>query len=314
MSSGSSFVQQTICIIGGTGQIGTPLVLSLLSLGHKVLVITRSLTGKNAEKLKDFKERGAVLIELKDFSNVDEMAKVIEGADSLISCVPGAKEIIIEMEPLWLEAAVKAGCRRFVPTEFGCHTRSLDYGDGILFDYKKRLHEKIFESGIGWTFFYTGGIFDYFLPNLRFWRQIETFGNIDLPIYTHDINDIGRCAALCLTDDRTINKCVQMDYNCLTQREMLAHLKKSFSDYEFEYKHHSSEFITDARNSASDEITAKKGAETDRERWGINYVIYVLGKLHGFTSETIRASEIYPDFKCSRSPFEALADPAFVFE
>ena len=39
----------------------------------------------------------------------------------------------------------------------------------------------LFESGIGWTLYYNGGIFDYFLPNLRFFRKITTFGDLDLP-------------------------------------------------------------------------------------------------------------------------------------
>ena len=65
-----------------------------------------------------------------------------------------------------------------------------------------------------------------FLPNLRFFRKITTFGNLDLPIYTHDIEDIGHIGALAVTDDCTLNKCVQVDDNALTQNEMLALLKK----------------------------------------------------------------------------------------
>ena len=114
-------------------------------------------------------------------------------------------------------------------------------GGGEIFDHKKRFHELLFESGIGWTLYYNGGIFDYFLPNLRFFRKITTFGNLDLPIYTHDIEDIGYIGALAITDDRTLNRCFQVDYNALTQNEMLASLKKYWPDYPFEYEHFSSE-------------------------------------------------------------------------
>ncbi|MGF1759598.1 aromatic alcohol reductase, partial [Photobacterium sagamiensis] len=111
-----------------------------------------------------------------------------------------------------------------------------------------------------------------------------------------------------------LNKCVQMDYNVLTQTEMLAELKKNFPDHPFEYEHFSSEFITDSRNTAGDEVTAKKGAETDRERWGINYVIYVIGKLASFTDETLRTTALYPDYQVTRTPEQALADSAFIFD
>ena len=309
-----TFTKQSVAIIGATGQIGTPLTKKLLALGHNVIILHRSLSGKNSEKLSAYKAQGAQLIEVPDMLNLDQMTAALKDVETLISAVPGSKEIITKAEPLWLEAALKAGVKRFVPTEFGCHTRNLDEGDGILFDYKKALHKKIMESGIGWTFFYNGGIFDYFLPNLRFFRKITTFGDMELPIYTHDIEDIGYIAALALTDDRTLNQCVQMDLNVLTQTKMIELLKANFPEHKFEYEHFSSEFITEARNTAGDEITAKKGAETDRERWGINYVIYVIGKLASFTDETLRISQLYPDYQVSRTPEQAIADPEFIFD
>jgi hypothetical protein len=132
------------------------------------------------------------------------------GVDVLVCAVPATKEIVTEAEPIWLKAApVDAGVKRFVPNEFGGHTRGIDWDDGVIFDFKKELHQKIFDSGIGWTLFYNGGIFDYFLPNLRFFENISTtFGDLDLPIYTHEIQDIGKVAAMALPDDSAIKRCV----------------------------------------------------------------------------------------------------------
>ena len=87
----------------------------------------------------------------------------------------------------------------------------------------------------------------------------------------------------------------------------------SWPDFPFEYEHFSSEHIVEMKEKAGDEISAKKGAETDRERWGINYVNYVIGKLAAFTEETLRATELFPDYVCKRTE-EALSDPKFVFE
>jgi hypothetical protein len=98
--------------------------------------------------------------------DVNAVANALEGCGTLVAVVPGSKAVIKELEPIWLEAAAKAEVERFVPTEFGCHTRALEMGDGEVFDNKKRFHDLLFESGIGWTLFYNGGIFDYFLPNL----------------------------------------------------------------------------------------------------------------------------------------------------
>ncbi len=90
-------------------------------------------------------------------------------------------------------------------------------------------------------------------------------------------------------------------------------MKKFWPDYEFEYTHFLSEFITRMKDESGAEVTVKQGKETDRERWGINHVIYVLGKLASFTNETLSASELYPEFICKR-PEEVIADKNFVFE
>ncbi|PSW06768.1 aromatic alcohol reductase [Photobacterium lipolyticum] len=302
-----------IAVIGATGQIGTPLSKGLLLLGHDVTIITRARSAKNDTKLAEFEKQGAKIVECADMHDVDSMANILQGIDTLVASVPGSKEIIQKSEPIWLEAAVKAGVERFVPTEFGSHTQAIEMGDGEIFDQKKRFHDLLMNSGIGWTLYYNGGIFDYFLPNLRFFRKITTFGNLELPIHTHDIEDIGYIAAMVVTDERTLNKCVQVDYNVLTQNEMLAQIKQNWPDYPFEYEHFSSEYITEMKENAGDEITSKKGAETDKERWGINYVNYVIGKLAAFTDLTLRASELYPAYVCKR-PEEALSDAKFVFE
>ncbi len=302
-----------VAVFGATGQVGTPLTKSLLKQGHEVTLITRRRSAANEPGLRDHENRGAKVKVCVEMQRVDSVADAIKGCDTVVACVPGSIPIIQELEPVWLNAAVKSGVKRFVPTEFGSHTQAIEMGDGEIFDYKKRFHEILFESGIGWTLYYNGGFFDYLLPNLRFFDKITTFGNLDLPIYTHDIEDIGYIGALAITDDRTLNKCVQVDYNSLSQNEMLALIKKYWPDYPFEYEHYSSEYIIEMKGKAGNEISAKKGAETDKQRWGINYVNYVIGKLAVFNDQTLRASELFPDYVCKR-PEEALSDPRFMFE
>ncbi|WP_299793291.1 aromatic alcohol reductase [uncultured Shewanella sp.] len=302
-----------VAVIGAAGQVGTPLTKGLLSLGHKVTIIFRARNAQNSVKLTEFEALGARLIECPDMKDLHALTKALRGVDTFVVSVPGSKENIQDFEPLWLEAAVKAGVKRFVPTEFGAHTQALEMGDGEVFDQKKRFHDLLLNSGLDWTLFYNGGIFDYFLPNLRFFSKITTFGNMDIPIYTHDIEDIGYLAAMAVTDERTVNRCVQLDYNTLTQNEMLAQLKQNWPDHPFEYEHFTSEYIIEQKEHSGDEVTAKKGAETDKERWGINYVIYVVDKLAAFTEQTLAASQLYPDYMCKR-PEDALKDAKFIFE
>jgi len=302
-----------VAVVGGTGQIGTPMTKNLLKEGHKVRIVSRGKEHEVEEILNDHLANGAEFVVCDDMQDVDKVAEAIKGCEVFVATVPGSETIITKFEPVWVEAAVKAGIKRFVPSEFGCHTRSIKSGDGFIFDNKMELHEKIFKSGMDWTFVYNGYIFDYGLPNFRFYDEITTFGNVELPIYTHSIEDIGHHAALAITDDRTVNKCVQMDYRCLTQNEMVELVEKYWSNEPLVFKHYSTQYIQYMKDNSGDGITAKKGAETDRERWGINNVIYVLGKLAAFTDETLKASELWPDF-VAKHPEEAIKDPKFFFE
>lgn len=302
-----------VAVIGATGQVGMPLAHSLLDQEHQVIAISRARSAHNASRLAELERNGARSVFCEDLTQVDRVAEILQDCDTLVVCARAEKEFLLDVQPKVLKAAVKAGVKRFVPNEFGVHTQNIEFGAGVIFDYKKQFQKLLFASGLEWTLFYNGGIFEYFLPNLRFFEKITTFGNLDIPIYTHHIQDIGHIAARVVVDGRTANRCVQMDYNALSQKEMLALLKKHWPDYPFEYRHYSTEYILHMKEHATDEITAKKGTETDRERWGINYVCYVAGKLAAFNDETLRTSELFPDYICVK-PEEALKDPEFVFE
>jgi hypothetical protein len=91
-------------------------------------------------------------------------------------------------------------------------------------------------------------------------------------------------------------------------------LKSNFPDHKFEYQHYSTEYIINVRDTATDENSAKKGAESDKERWGINHAMYVKGKTTSFTDDTLRGTTLYPDYQVLAKPEVTLADPKFVFE
>ena len=308
-------IMQKLAVIGATGQIGFGLSLALLKLGHSVVAITRQKNKGNQEEISLLQSNGADIIECGDYSHKEKLIAAFSGCDTVVVAMRANAAIIREVEPIILEAAVEADVKRFVPDEFGCHTLCVNYGEGLLFDAKKDLHQKIFKSGLNWTFVYNGVIFDYMLPNFRMWDQITTFGDINVTLTTHDLHDIVTVAAMAITDDRTKNKAVQICANQLSQKEMIAMLKEYWPDKLGDIEHISSETIIDLKeNSDPLKISAKGGFEPDRERHGINYVVYVIGKLFKTDrSDTVIAQDLFPDYQF-KTPKEALSDPDFVFE
>ena len=81
----------------------------------------------------------------------------------------------------------------------------------------------------------------------------------------------------------------------------------------FEVKHVSTEEITYLKDHGDpNAVSAKAGTESDQERHGINYAIFVLGKLAAPNApNTLNANDLYPKF-VYKKPEEALSDRKFV--
>jgi len=309
-----SEIAQKVAVIGATGQIGLPLCRALLCQGHRVVAISRGRTTVNSQPLATLEQAGARVVIHEDLRDIGALARTLEGCDVVVVALRMSVAILERYGPPVLEAARLAGVRRFVPDEFGVHTLSLDEGVGVLFDAKKTFQHRLFDSGLEWTLLFNGYIFDYFLPNLRMFDAITTFGDLDLPIATHHIDDIGAIAARVVTDPRTANRAVQLQANQISQRRALELLRSLWPGTHFPFIHYTREqILTELERAEPHRYSAKTGAENDLERWGINKAIFVLGRLSNLDDpQTLDASALYPGHRFVR-PEEVLADPQFVF-
>lgn len=310
----ADFLHQRIAVIGATGQVGMVLSKELKRLGHAVLAISRCRSTGNRDQLDVLESLGIQFHFQQDLKDVTQLASALSGYDVVVVALRANAQLVQELGPPILKAAVLAKARRFVPDEFGTHTKALDYGVGTLFDAKKKFQEQVFVSGLEWTLVFPGGIFDYFLPNLRLFEKITTFGDLNCMFPTHSILDIGAISARVVTDPRTANKAVQMYANVVNQEQLVRELKRIWPNYPFEFEHISSETIIYLKDHGDpDRISAKGGAEPDRERHGINYATYVLCRLACLDDpDTLNASDLYPDYVFQK-PELTLADPKFVF-
>lgn len=305
--------KQKVAVIGATGQFGKPLSINLAKEGAEVLAISRAKTERNTTSLAMLTAAGCQLGYCPDPTDEKALATLLEGCDSVVMVTKATPDKMVAHDSLYLNAAKLAGAKRFIPNEFGAHTLGMRRGLSALFDAKKDMHDKIAEAGLEKTLIYPGLNMDYCLPNFRFWHQITTFGDVDLKLTTHHIDDIGVLSAKIILDERTTGKAVQLYHNRLTQIEMIDLLKKNFPDDDLSVNHISTESILHDMKNGTDEVTGKAGVETDLERAQINYVCYVSGEVTNIENEeTLNGSDLYPEFTY-RTPEEMLADRAFVF-
>lgn len=282
-----------IVVIGATGLLGSKIAEAALIQEHAVILITRARTAKNEAQLDLFSNLGAE-IAIASVTDLHTMTERLQGVDAVVCAVAGEVEAIRSIEYPLLSAAKAAKVKRFIPNEFGLDTLRLPMGTGAIFDEKKRFQQAIKDSGVAYTIVFNGGIFDYFLPNLREEPAIMTFGDrLDLPFYTHAREDIGAITVRAALDDRCKNQYVHLKYNLVTQSETHEILQANYPDYDFPRGYMSNEEIMDGTHE-------------------VKTAVWIEGHCGKADPACLDPAELYPDHR-HISVSDALSNPRFVF-
>ncbi len=143
----------------GTGNLGPAIVRELVSSGFTVTGVTREASTNSTPKYPD-----GLAIKSVDFGSFDALKAAFDGQDAVVSVVgvPG-----IASQRTAVDAALAAGVKRFIPSEFGINTRKVRdtpigkivAGKIAIVDY---LEEKARENpSFTWTGVSTGLFFDW---------------------------------------------------------------------------------------------------------------------------------------------------------
>lgn len=152
---------KNVAVIGGSGNVGKAIVQELLAAGFVVTALTRS---SSSSTFPD-----GVKVKKVDYESIDSLKEAFGGQDVVVSAiatpaVQGQKTII--------DAAIAAGVKRFIPSEFGINTRitggtaigKILSGKVAIVDY---LDEKSKSNPeVTWTGVSTGLFFDWGLDNI----------------------------------------------------------------------------------------------------------------------------------------------------
>lgn len=164
-------MKKNVLLIGATGFVGSAILRELISRGHEVTAVAR-----NTAKVE--KGEGITAVSA-DVADVDEIAKLAEGKDAIISAYnpgwsnPDIKKLIETNYPKILEAAKKSGVGRLLIVG-GAGTlfvkpglRVVDSGaipeaimDGVRPLGNFYLNTLTKENDIDWVFLSPAGTFD----------------------------------------------------------------------------------------------------------------------------------------------------------
>ncbi|RWA07672.1 hypothetical protein EKO27_g7446 [Xylaria grammica] len=147
-----------VAIAGSTGSLGSVVLEKVLEAGFDVTVLTRQGGGHSFPP--------SVKVAEVDYDSLDSLTNALQGQDAVVSTIASAA---LSKQLLLVEAAVKAGVKRFIPSEFGSNTvhpktsQLPSYADKVAI--RKALEKEAEAGGITYTVVINGPFLDWGLQN-----------------------------------------------------------------------------------------------------------------------------------------------------
>jgi nucleoside-diphosphate-sugar epimerase len=135
-------------LAGATGNLGGRIARAILERGANVRAVVRH--NSDPDKVEELRKRGAAIAEV-DFNSVSEVTGACQGGSCVISALSGLREVIVEAQTLLLDAAVKAGVPRFIPSDYSIDFTKLPPGTNRNLDLRREFHERLDNAPIAAT-------------------------------------------------------------------------------------------------------------------------------------------------------------------
>ncbi|KAH6679893.1 NmrA-like family protein [Plectosphaerella plurivora] len=256
---------EKVTVLGASGNLGPWVIKALLDVGFKVTVVTRQESKATFPSDVDVKKI--------DITSRSAISEAFKGQDAVVSTLPGEA---VASQRIFIDAAIDAGIKRFIPSEFGINTREAGgtkFGKFVAakisdVDYLIELSEKY--SWFSWSAICTGAFFDWGLDNGFFGFDLknntssifdsgnERFSGTNVPF-------IGKCvAASLLKSDETAGKFLTVASFTTTQNEVLKVIEEETG----------SKFSVGHVNTADlEKIGEKKAAKSDPSAF-VEYLLW----------------------------------------
>ena len=191
-----------------------------MNSGFQVTVLSRKASSAD-ESSADFK---TVRV---DYSSIDNITAVLKGHDAVVSTVGACG---INGQKTVIDASIRAGVRRFIPSDFGALTtrpgaESLPLNAPWI-DIQTYLKEKALAGEIEYTLFAVGPFLEFvmsmpFLADVMT-QEVKLYDNGEHPFSSTSVSSIGKAVAGALRNaELSKNRLVSVHDIVLTQNKVL---------------------------------------------------------------------------------------------
>lgn len=137
-----------IILAGATGSLGKKIAVHLAASAAKVKALVRK--GSSEDAVTYLRKLG-VEIAIVDYNNPEQLTEVCHRGTIVISALSGVRDVIVDTQTILLNAAVKAGVPRFIPSDYCIDFTKLPYGTNRNLDLRKEFAERLDKAPIAAT-------------------------------------------------------------------------------------------------------------------------------------------------------------------
>jgi nucleoside-diphosphate-sugar epimerase len=170
----------SIVVAGATGNLGGRIVRALRERGASVTALVRH--GSAPDKLERFQKLGVTVASV-DLNSTSQLEGACSGASCVVSALAGLSDVIVDRQSVLLDAAVKAGVPRFIPSDFSIDFTKFPYGENRNLDLRRDFHKRLSQAPIAATTVFNGAFAELLtgqMPLILFeFRRVLYWGSAD---------------------------------------------------------------------------------------------------------------------------------------
>ncbi|KAG8839136.1 hypothetical protein FRC18_000523 [Serendipita sp. 400] len=223
---GKESAARNIVVVGAGGKLGAPLFQTLLQSNEPKFTVTALIRSSSSYTLPEGVDQNRAKLAKVDFDDQPGLVNVLRGQDAIVFAFGAGPDLIPTSKTL-IDAAIEAGVKRVIPSEFGNDEIPLTeplFGNKQV--VQKILQEAASQGKITYTLIRNGPWFDLgFTLALGFDIQARTatlYDNGDRKFHTTTVPSICRAITSLLADSsQSVNKVVHIHDFFITQLDVL---------------------------------------------------------------------------------------------
>ncbi len=149
--------QPIIALAGASGDLGGRIAGALVERGASVRALVRPDAADG--DVARIAALGATVVRA-DADDIAAMAAALEGAACVVSALNGLREVVVERQGVLLDAAVRAGVPRFIPSDYSADFTKTRPGDNRNFDLRREFMARADRAPIRVTSILNGAFMD----------------------------------------------------------------------------------------------------------------------------------------------------------